>query len=170
MLRLGHAFRHGRRCVAPARNYCQRADHDILGVSADATPAEVRAAFHRKALQLHPDIAGASSAAHYHRAREAMERMVSESRSTRPSWTREQPDPDDHSREYEAEMRRVRHEQQQRMQHAEADRASFLRGLKLLVAYVVIGAMAKYAAMWGVGRLREAELRAEREGRDADAQ
>ena len=58
-----------------ARNY-----YLVLGISPDATPEQIREAYHRLARSTHPDVSGADTSARFQEVQEAWETLSDEAR------------------------------------------------------------------------------------------
>ena len=161
LLRLRH------RTLVATRQLCT-APHEVLGVSHDASRTTVKAAFRKLALQHHPDMP-TGCAAKYAKLHEAMEAMTD--RAARggttgatggPSWAgshhshSEAEEEEGEWREYQEVRRRAAEQAREEGEDHEETRARMLRGLKLVVGYVVIGAAIKLALMRAAWEAREA--------------
>lgn len=59
--------------------------HALLGVEPGATPAEIRRAYRRRALEVHPDVASTDTTAEMAALNEARDRLLSEAGEGRPA-------------------------------------------------------------------------------------
>ena len=145
--------------IGAARRLCTiRMPHETLGVAPDANHDDVKRAFKALALRLHPDIPGSGNQKRYLEAQLAMEAMLrSRPASFGPKWQAEceaEARAKEEAREWE-ELRRDRERRREDETVTNADRKRSARLLKLVILYVLLGAVVKIAAVKLVMATRE---------------